>query len=80
MNLTPKEMLCLHALRTLPDSTRERRLILDGVRQILPPDNQIRQSAKELLQCLHLFDAAQKELPFSTSIHVGDGEESKGKS
>ena len=70
--MMPKRALCLHALQTLPDSTLQRRLILDGIRQVLPPGDELRQKARALLQLMEQFEAEQRELPFGEL--EGDGQ------
>jgi hypothetical protein len=73
MSLSPKRTLCLHALQTLPDSSSQRRLILDGIRQVLGPGDEIRQKARGMLQLMEQFEKEQRELPFEGGVD-GDGD------
>lgn len=62
IKLTPIQALSAHCIRSLPDSTNERRLVLAGITQILEPGDDIRDTAVEMIHALDRIERAQIDL------------------
>jgi len=60
MNLL--ESLALHFMQTLPDSTFERRRVLEAIRAELPRNNETRLKAVCTLRLMDAFEQAQLDL------------------
>jgi hypothetical protein len=59
---TATELIAGYALRNLPDSLSERRLLLNAIRCAAPQNSEPRTHAAILLRCLHDMDRAQGQL------------------
>jgi hypothetical protein len=61
------EFLCRHVIRTLPDSTAQRRDLLLAIGLSLPVENELRNDAFAMLHHMDAFDAVQTQLALDDS-------------
>ena len=59
---TPVQLLALHALQTIPDSTKARKELLQAVAGALRDNDSIKATAKTMLEAMRTVDRVQAEL------------------